>query len=328
MKSTSSTLTTNVPEHSLAHLGEVELIRRISDWLGPVSPPSPEGMGDDCAVIRQTGQGQQILTTDAVSYGQHFDDQVSPEDAGAKLIKRNLSDIAAMGGIPGPAVLALLCGPDISLEWLESFFRGIRRVCEQYAVPLVGGDISSLRPGNFSAVLSLTGRTETPRLRHTARNGDSIYVTGQLGGSILGKHYKFEPRLEAGRWIAGRPESTAMMDLTDGLAKDLRALIPPDCAAALHPSRFPLSDDARTLAQTTGLDPEEHAFCDGEDYELLFCLDGKTDTTSFEADWKATFPQLKITRIGSFVCGSPERPFVDAASNEDLPWSRGFEHLR
>ncbi len=315
-------------EGSIAALGEVRLIRQIATWLGPVSPPSPEGIGDDCAVLEPPPAGKQILTTDSVSYGQHFDDSVSPEDAGAKLIKRNLSDIAAMGGTPGPAVLALLCGPDIAVAWLERFFTGIRQACQQYGVPLVGGDVSSLAAGNFSAVLTLTGHTPTPRLRHTARPGNHIYVTGTLGGSILQKHYAFEPRLAEGRWIAAQPMCTAMMDLTDGLGKDLKTLLPPACSAAIETSRIPVSADALTLAQTSGRSPLEHAFTDGEDYELLFTLDTESDCAAFETSWANQFPEVRLSRIGSFIPSIGEAPFVDATTNAALPWTHGFEHLK
>ena len=95
-------------------LGEVKLIHAIGEWLGDVSPPSPTGMGDDCALIDTSQVDRQLLTTDSVSYGRHFDDTVTARAAGEKLIKRNLSDIAAMGGYPGPALLNLLCASEQS----------------------------------------------------------------------------------------------------------------------------------------------------------------------------------------------------------------------
>ena len=110
---------------SISSLGETKLIAQIRRWLGDVTPPSPEGMGDDCAVV-SVPQGKQILTSDSLSYGQHFDHNIDPKDAGAKLIKRNLSDIAAMGGNPSHALLTLLCGGDLHLEWLFEFIKLVR----------------------------------------------------------------------------------------------------------------------------------------------------------------------------------------------------------
>jgi thiamine-monophosphate kinase len=312
----------------IATLGEVALIKKISAWLGPVNPPAPAGIGDDCAVLEAPSRGKQIITTDSVSHGQHFDDTVSAEDAGAKLIKRNLSDIAAMGGTPGAAVLALLCGPDVSTKWLESFFRGVRVQCERHQVNLVGGDVSSLPAGNFSAVLTLMGSAETPKLRHDAQLGDYIYITGSLGGSILGKHFAFEPRLAEGRWLAARPSCHAMMDVTDGLAKDLQSILHSDYSAVLDRDAIPISMAAEKCAQSSGRNALRHAFCDGEDYELLFTIDTGEDLKSFEADWAKEFPQLQLSCIGSVQEASPDGPFIDVETNTALPWTHGFEHLR
>lgn len=285
-------------------------------------------MGDDCAVFEPLSGCSQILTTDSVSYGQHFDASVSPEEAGAKLIKRNLSDIAAMGGRPGPALLNLLCGPDLSLAWLERFVAGIRSTCLHYGVTIVGGDVSELAPGQFTASLSLIGTTSAaPKLRSTAGEGDLIYVTGTLGGSILSKHYAFEPRLKEGQWLALRPECTAMMDLTDGLGKDLAALIPQDCAASIEIDHLPISADAKKVAQQSGEDPAQHAFSDGEDYELLFTLSAKADVGTFESEWRQAFPNLPIRRIGRLLASDGSTLYYDAATGEPLDWKAGFEHF-
>ncbi|MFU8848107.1 MAG: thiamine-phosphate kinase [Opitutales bacterium] len=313
---------------NIAEWGECRLIRDLKQWLEPITPEAPHGMGDDCAVFEPLAGCSQILTTDSVSYGQHFDASVGPEDAGAKLIKRNLSDIAAMGGRPGPALLNLLCGPDLSLAWLERFVAGIRNTCLQYGVSIVGGDVSELAPGQFTASLSLIGTTSAaPKLRSTAGKGDLIYVTGTLGGSILGKHYAFEPRLKEGRWLALRPECTAMMDLTDGLGKDLAALIPQDCAASIQIDQLPISEDAQKMATQSGKDPAQHAFSDGEDYELLFTLSAKTNAGAFESEWRQAFPNLPIQGIGRICASHGGAPYRDAVTGEPLEWKAGFEHF-
>jgi len=320
-------LFTKTPTDRVSQLGEIALISKIGKWLGEVSPDSPHGMGDDCAVLPASNR-KQLLTTDVLTYGQHFDDSVAPQDAGAKLIKRNLSDIAAMGGTPESAVLALLCGPDVCLTWLEQFFEGIRQSCETYGVQIVGGDVSSLPPGQFCAVLTLTGTVDTSKLRNTAKIGDRLYVTGSLGGSILKKHYAFTPRIEEGQWLANKTECSAMMDITDGLAKDLQALLPDTASAALMLDHIPISETAISYAKTTGRSALEHAFCDGEDYELLFALSATADPEAFEAQWRAHFPELKLSRIGQICERSPKGPYLDATTNEALPWTHGFEHLK
>lgn len=311
-------------------VGERQLIEYLREWLGPVAPPSPAGMGDDCAVLPPISSGhRQLLTTDSLSYGQHFDDAASPQEAGAKLIKRNLSDIAAMGGRPGPALLNLLCGPDLSIDWLQCFAAGIRECCEQYSVSIVGGDISQLEACHFTAALTLIGYSKGPPvLRSTASIGDAIYVTVTLGGSILGKHLIFEPRIKAGQWLADQRVCSAMMDLTDGLGKDLAALMPGGSSAAIDLRQLPISNDARECAKEDGHAPEAHAFCDGEDYELLFSVAKTTKLAAFESEWRANFPDLKLTRIGYLVTAHPAARYIDAASGTALPWQSGFEHFK
>src|SRR5882672_1126099 len=99
-------------------------------------------MGDDCAVLETGHTGSLLAKTDGVVYGRHFDDSTPPEAVGAKLLKRNLSDIAAMGGHPGPALIHLLLGGDVSLQWLEGFYRGLAQACQTYGVSLVGGGLA------------------------------------------------------------------------------------------------------------------------------------------------------------------------------------------
>src|SRR6478735_408744 len=109
---------------SVGALGELRLIESIRRWLGDASPASPFGIGDDCAVIPPT-RYHQLVTTDPVIHGQHFDDTMRARDVGAKLLKRNLSDIAAMGGRPAVAVISLALAPDTSVAWLREFYLGL-----------------------------------------------------------------------------------------------------------------------------------------------------------------------------------------------------------
>ena len=322
-------LATTTRTESIAHLGETALIEKIKSWLGAVNPPSPHGVGDDCAVSDPIAEGLQLTTTDAINYGYHFDDTMTPVAVGAKLIKRNVSDIAAMGGTPKSAVLALLCSSDVSIEWLKDFFLGIKHTCEHYSISLVGGDISTLRKTSFSAVLTLNGYATKPKLRTSSKIGDSIYVTGALGGSILGKHYQFEPRLAEGQWLSTFPQCHAMIDLSDGLGKDLKALLPEKTAAHLFLDQIPISNAAKQLAQTSGLEELEHAFCDGEDYELLFTLSKDTDQAEFEKSWHKNFPDTQLAHIGSIQStDTGKKPYLNAHTKAALPWDHGFEHLK
>ena len=299
---------------SVAALGEQKLIVAIRRWLGDASPRAPFGIGDDCAVL-PAARGPQLITVDPVIYGRHFDASITPRAVGAKLLKRNLSDLAAMGGSPTAAVLALTLDPRTSLVWLEAFYRGLAACARRYKTPIVGGDIAQA-DGVLAASLTLLGSATGPRVltRTGARCGDTLYVTGTLGRSLRsGHHFKFLPRLAEGAWLARQPGVRAMMDVSDGLAKDLHALTPSDAAPAL---------DADTLPLRRGADLRG-ALTDGEDYELLFALAARADANAFAAAWRSAFPRTRLTRIGYF------------AQHDALPQSSlrldafsGYEHLR
>lgn len=301
-------------------VGEAALIRMIRAGLGAATLPSPQGIGDDCAVWPQPPQGEQLLlTTDAIVYGRHFDAVCPPQLAAAKLLKRNLSDIAAMGGTPHSALLALTLAPNQSFSWLQQFIDGLRECALPYATVITGGDITAGTDNFFAAHVTLIGHAPRPLLRSGAQVGDHLFVTGALGGSISGHHLHFEPRLQAGRWLAAQPDVRAMIDITDGLAKDLPELLPdaPTAPAApqtpagtakaaetakavetaetavalLNLAAIPISTAALEFAATSAATALSHALSNGEDYELLFALDAQTDPVAFIRRWQAAFSQ-------------------------------------
>lgn len=313
---------------SIASLGEVALLRNIRAWLGKAAPPPPYGMGDDCAVLPATATSySNLFAVDALVYGRHFDDSVPPESAGAKLLKRNLSDIAAMGGIPRHAVVSLMLSPDTSIKWLAAFTQGMAACAEQYGVTLVGGDLTET-PGFLGGSLSILGFAERPVARTTASVGDWIAVTGALGGSIFRKHHAFTPRMAEGHWLAQQPDVTAMIDVTDGLAKDLPTLLPADSAAAIDRAKVPISEVALTCAQKSGNSAESHAWCDGEDYELLFTISGSAPAETFLTKWQAHFstPLSIIGRISTQKNGP--HTVLDATTGEPFLPTAGYEHFR
>ena len=302
------------PREAIAALGEEGLIRAIGRWLGSANPAAPLGVGDDCAVLpRRTGRG--LITVDSVIYGRHFDDSVSPRAVGAKLLKRNLSDLAAMGGRPVAAVLALIVDGRVSVRWMEDFHRGLAASARHYGVPLVGGDVSEVDSG-LAASLTLLGAPGGARLltRTGARTGDWIFVTGVLGGSLRsGHHHRFRPRLSEGLWLARRREVRAMMDVSDGLAKDLRALTPPGTRPALTTDALPRRRGCDLRATLT----------DGEDYELVFAVARSADRRAFVRAWRRAFPRTRLSWIGYFAPADRVPP--DAVPLEDF---HGYEHLR
>ena len=308
------------PAESVRSLGELGLIAAIRRWLGTASPPSPFGIGDDCAVL-PASRHRQLVTVDPVVYGEHFDDTIPPRAVAAKLLKRNLSDIAAMGGRPRTAVIALALDESVSTRWLEQFYRGLAATARTYAVTIVGGDITRQK-GGLAATLTLIGEVNGSRVltRKGAKPGDWIYVTGTLGGSILGHHHRFVPRLAEGAWLAARREVRSLMDISDGLAKDLPALTPPGTTPSLCPPAIPVSAAARTLARRDGRSALDHAMSDGEDFELLFSIAARADRPAFETAWRKKF-RTRLTCIGRFTRSIE----VGALPLGDF---NGYEHLR
>ena len=311
---------TQNPSESVRALGELGLIAGIRRWLGPASPPAPFGIGDDCALL-PASRYPQLVTVDPVVYGEHFDDSIPPRAVAAKLLKRNLSDIAAMGGRPRAAVIALALDEAVSTRWLEQFYRGLAATARTYGVTIVGGDITRQK-GGLAATLTLLGEVNGPRVltRNGAKTGDWIYVTGTLGGSILGHHHRFIPRLAEGAWLAGRREIRSLMDVSDGLAKDLPALTPAGAVPSLCPPAIPISTAARTLARRDGRPALTHALCDGEDFELLFTVGSRADRTELEAAWRKKF-STRLTCIGRFT----RNPEAGALPLDEF---KGYEHLR
>ena len=306
---------TKNPRLSVSSLGEAKLIAAIRRWLGSASPRAPFGIGDDCAVV-PAGRSAQLITVDPVIYGEHIDDSVPPRAGGEKLFKRNLSDIAAMGGRPRAAVVALALDSRVKLAWLEQFYRGLAAVSRRYRVPIVGGDIAHHR-GGIVATLTLVGEASANGrvvTRTGARLGDWIFVTGELGNSLRsGHHVKFTPRLAEGQWLAGRPDIRAMIDLSDGLAKDIRALTPRGATPALNDALLPLRRGADVRSALT----------DGEDYELAFALAARSDPGRFYQAWQRKFPRTRLSCLGRFVHPKALPHFA-----LNLADYRGFEHLQ
>jgi thiamine-monophosphate kinase len=268
---------------TLKELGEDELVRRITEGL-PQGDLVLTGPGDDCAVVRHE-HGSLLLKTDALVEGIHFLPDAQPELIGRKALARAVSDMGAMGGKPLHALVTLVAPPQESVQRVLGIYRGMSEVAEQYGVSIVGGETA--RGPQLLLNVALTGYAPLPVLRSTASEGDFIVVTGALGGSITGKHFSFIPRLAEGQWLAQHGYASAMMDLSDGLAKDL-----PRLAAA---SGLEFQIDPALLPCTPGSTPAQ-AWGDGEDYELLFTC--KADRwPELERAWPAEFPPL--TCIGS-----------------------------
>ncbi|MDP9291757.1 MAG: thiamine-phosphate kinase, partial [Verrucomicrobiota bacterium] len=209
----------------LAELREDEIVARLVEGFA-AGKNVRVGVGDDCAVIGDAREKTwQLLKTDCVIGGIHFLPDAPPEKIGWKAMARPLSDIAAMGGLPQFALVTIAVPPQMELQFLKGVYRGIRKAAERFGVTLVGGE-TSRSPGAIFISVTLTGIVERVRCitRAGGRAGDLLYVTGQLGGSIRGKHMTFIPRIEEARWLTKNFSIRAMMDLSDGLGADLPRL--------------------------------------------------------------------------------------------------------
>jgi thiamine-monophosphate kinase len=237
---------------------------RLLDWIG-----RDPRRRSDAALLEQEG-GRWALCVDQVVEGVHFTAEVDPALAGKKLAARNLSDLAASGAEPRYGLLAI-SADERSERWMRAFVEGVERELERFGAALIGGDLSRVERG-FVASLSVGGIVHGEGLqRDAARVGETLYVTGALGGSILGRHLRFDARVELGRALADRCGVRAAMDLSDGLALDLaRFARASGVGAHLDAARIPIHPDAEALALRDGRPALEHALADGEDYELLF----------------------------------------------------------
>jgi len=250
--------------------GEFELI----EWIRQTQAASPlveVGIGDDLAAIRWPVGDLLLVGVDQVIDGVHFDSAVhSPEQIGRKAMNRNLSDCAAMGCLPAAALAAVALPREFSLDHARQLCEGLRNAGEKYQCPVIGGD-TSVWDGKLVLSVTILGRSAgiKPVSRGGARPGDGIFVTGPLGGSILGRHMNFEPRVNLGREIA--PSASAMIDISDGLSRDLGQICSAgNVGAIIEADCVPIHPHALELSQRDRIPALDHALHDGEDYELLF----------------------------------------------------------
>lgn len=245
---------------SLADLGEDALIRRITRGIR-VGSSVLRGIGDDCAVLSGSGRMLQLFASDMLVEGVHFLRGTAAEAVGWKALAVNVSDVAAMGGLPRHAVISLGLPRRARVAWVDGLYRGLRRCAARFGVNLVGGD--TVRAPCAVIAVAILGEAERGRVvfRGGARAGDWLLVTGKLGGSLKsGRHLRFMPRVQEARALAARGRLHAMMDLSDGLWADLPRLCRASgVSAVLEPQRIP---------RHSGCSLRE-ALTDGEDFELL-----------------------------------------------------------
>ena len=309
---------------TLKDVGEDAAITALLSTLGK-RDGALVGPGDDCAVVAVEGAAVDwLLTSDPVIEGVHFLPDTEPRMIGRKAAGRVLSDIAAMGGEPVWLLVNVTAPADCAVDRLKAIYRGARSLCGKYGAAIIGGDVGR----GPALALHVFGIGRTPRgaalRRMGARPGDGIYVTGRLGGSGAGRHLSFEPRITEGLWLREQGWPSAMMDVSDGVATDLRRLIKMNqVGAELEVSSIPVARAARDLDD--GRAPWHHALTDGEDFELLFTVPAGR-RSAFESSWKDTF-RLPCTAIGRVNARKNRLTIRDEKGRVSLWGAQGYEHF-
>lgn len=293
---------------TLQEMGEHEVIRRILPMLGK-HRDLVVGAGDDCAVCHLPGTGSdQVFTTDPVIEGVHFKLHEDPERIGNKAVGRVLSDIAAMGAQPQWILVNVVAPAELEYQVLENIYRGMGALCERFGAVIIGGDVAK----GAALELHVFGSGLLPEgsglLRSGANTGDDILVTGPLGNSLAsGRHLDFVPRVAEGIFLRETGLVSAMMDVSDGLATDLRHILKQSgVGARLDPLAIPKNGSLK------------QALFDGEDFELVLT---SSHASELKKLWNERFDS-DLTVIGEITADAG----VLRVDNEILN-AKAFEHF-
>lgn len=304
----------------------------IARHFRPLAGEGALGLGDDAALLTPPSGRELVLAADAMVAGVHFLPEDPPETIGRKLLRVNLSDLAAMGADPLGYLMTVALPRGTTDDWLAAFAAGLAEDQARFGLAVLGGDTVAT-PGPLALSLTILGTVEPGRAlrRAGARAGDDIWVSGRIGdgwlglraargeipdaGGALARRYRLpEPRLALGRALRGLAH--AAMDVSDGLLQDLSHLCRAGgVAAEVEGPRVPVSDPAAPLAAlVTG----------GDDYELLFAAAAE-DALRVRA--AAAAAATEVTRIGRFTEGPPRVTLRDAAGRDVTPERLGWSHL-
>jgi thiamine-monophosphate kinase len=272
------------------------------------------------------GAGECVVTTDLLMDHVDFElSEIDPRRAGRKALAANLSDLAAMASRPLAGVVSLALPRAGGMDLAVALYEGLLPLAEQYNVAIAGGD-TNIWDGPLVISMTLLGET-TPRgplCRSGARPGDWIVVTGSFGGSILGKHLDFEPRVDEALLLAERFGLHAGIDASDGLSIDLSHLAEESrCGALVDLALVPVAEDAHRLAakMADGSTPLDHALADGEDFELILAVPPE-EAARMLAEQPLGVP---LARIGQFIA-EPGLWRDDDRGGRTALAPRGYEH--
>lgn len=287
------------------------------------------GIGDDCALIEPTPGCKLVVTTDMLMDGRHFRlEEAGAEAVGRKAMGVNISDIAAMAARPVAAVVAVaLPRRPLKLEAVaHGLHMGLGEMANRFDISLVGGDTNAW-DGPLVICVTLLGETTLKGavLRSGAKVGDAIFVTGPLGGSLLGRHLSPQPRVVEAIALHEAAKLHALIDISDGLSSDLGHILDESggLGAELDADSIPIHPDAIEIGKKTGRSALEHALTDGEDFEL--CLTAsQADADRLDADPPVP---ARLFRVGRVV-RKPGIRLVDPDGIVRPVQPGGFDHFR
>ncbi|MFH1721627.1 MAG: thiamine-phosphate kinase [Candidatus Altiarchaeota archaeon] len=313
--------------------GEFALIEKVT--RKSKDPKVVIGVGDDAAVIDVGMPKYLLITTDMLCEGDHFRcDWYTPRQIGAKAMEANVSDVAAMGGLPRHAFVSIALTESTTVEWVEEFYKGLYEVADRFGFEIIGGDTT--HSSKVIVSITLTGEVEPDnlRLRSHAKVGDMIVVTGDLGKSKAGlelllkgvenirgslPHLEPKCRLEEARIIA--PVAHAMIDVSDGLASEVNHICEQShVGARVYAEKIPIEAVTEGAASTCGHDPLNYALNGGEDYELVFTIE---EEKIGELKKKLECP---LTVVGEITEKEKGILLIDQKGKEN-PLKGGYDHF-
>jgi thiamine-monophosphate kinase len=337
-----------ITKMTVTEVGEFSLIQRFSRILEQRLPAGLVGIGDDCAVIPQSGSTSLLVTADLLIEDVHFlTSAISPFDLGHKALAVNLSDIAAMGGKPTFAFISLAVPQHTQVSWLDGFYEGFRAFAQSHGVFVLGGDTTQ-SPSAIAINITLMGEAEPPniKLRSTAIAGDIVCVTGILGDSagglkailenipadsadlhqLLQQHHRPQPHVKAGQWLGQHTSVHALMDVSDGIASDLQRIAEQSrCGVRIQLETLPISLALQNCAKKFGWNATKMATEGGEDYCLLATVDPKSyDELNKKFQVEFNHP---LYAIGEITSTQNELLFFQEDTSQSFANS-GFNHFK
>ncbi len=330
---------------NIESIGEFGFINRCKAKFEDLLPKDFVGIGDDAAII-PNNDFDYLLSTDMLVENTHFIiNMITPFQLGYKSLAVNLSDIAAMGGEPVSSFLSIAIPKGFPIEYLDEFYDGYHQLSNKFGVPLLGGDTTKSQAG-VAINVAILGKCPKgkARKRSMAKPGDKIFVTGTLGDSSIGldalikkasgdefldflikKHFEPSPRIHEGIWLSNQQAVHAMIDISDGIASDLKHVVQSSkVAAEVQLNHVPMSYALNEIAVAFEVDPFNYALIGGEDYELLFTVAAK-EADDIKAGYKLRFGE-DITEIGEIKEGT--NGIVWKMGDEEVELAfEGFNHF-